>query len=77
MPMTTDESSKWQSLGTAGNTLQEKIADYVAKKAAADAASAALTASQTALDQAVTTFRNSDQTFTSAFTLPSGYTPPA
>ena len=77
MPMTTDQSTKYGTLGTTANALQDAIANYAAKSAAANAAQAALATAQSTLDAAVVAFRASDSAVDGAFPLPAGYTPPS
>jgi hypothetical protein len=76
MAMTADQSTKLSTLSGKSSDFQAAIEVYAAKAAALVTAQTQAAAAQTALDAAYLAWVAAGGTFTGAFPLPAGYTPP-
>jgi hypothetical protein len=78
MSKSVPQNAAYQSVGTAADTLADKVTAFTSAKTAADTASANLVTAQTALDAAWIDYRAKDAAFDSLMLVaPAGYTPPA
>jgi hypothetical protein len=77
MSKSVPQNAAYQSVGTAADTLADKVTAFTTAKTAADTASANLVTAKTALDTAWVDFKAKDATFDSLMLVaPDGYTPP-
>jgi hypothetical protein len=78
MALTTTQGTSYNALGTAANTLNDKLVAFATAKTAYDSAAAALATATTALDAAWTDYKAKDAAFDGVMLVaPMGYTPPA
>jgi hypothetical protein len=78
MPKNAAQNTAISNLGTAGDTLADRIAAFTAAEQAASTANSNLASTTAALDAAWTDFKAKDTTFDSLMLVaPAGYTPPA